>query len=329
MIISPPCPVCEHDASQQVLEVCDGCKEANAVFTLYQCDACRTGFLAPLPDQAALARRYQDEFFSKIERHGLISRLFGQFEGVLFQRRARLIKRLGIAPGSVLDVGCGNGKFLHAMQGNGWTIAGIEPSESGARRAKADYDLDVISDDVLSVDLPSESFDLITMWHVLEHVPDPIAMVRHISRWLKPDGRLLIAVPNFSGIEARILKTRWAFLDIPRHQYQFNSNSLKIISERADLSTARDGLRLFEYSFPITLLNFFSILSGRDHMLIYNIVKKQQSARLGLGVVLRVLFVLVCTVICSVPLIVMNGLTEIAGSTNGLIVVFQRKGRAP
>ena len=161
------CTICGHNLAHRVLEVPDTDGATDATFTLYACDACGTGFLAPLPDQAALARRYQDEFFSKADRRGALSRLFGRFEAMLFERRVRLVGRvLGDTPGAVLDIGCADGLFSEALKKRipGAQIIGFDLSEDLITRANAHglSDCEFKSADAMKYE-PNRPFDWI--WH--------------------------------------------------------------------------------------------------------------------------------------------------------------------
>jgi SAM-dependent methyltransferase len=280
--------------------------------------------VAPIPSAATLGRLYGDEFFSKQARRGVLSTLFGRFEGVLFGRRARLVReQVSPAGRTVLDVGCGNGKFLRAMRADGWEVSGIEPSPAGAERARHDHGLEILCRNVLDVDMAGRRFDVITLWHVLEHVPEPAAYLRHVAQWLAPDGRLVVAVPNFAGVEARLTGPRWAFLDIPRHLFQFTPRSLALTAEQAGLAVVSDRLRLAEYGFPVTLLNFWSMLSGGDDLLLYNIIKRQHGYRLTPALGARLGMIALLTVLLFLPLLFLSLITELAGSPNGLIYMLK------
>lgn len=211
------------------------------------------------------------------------------------------------------------------MRDGGREVLGIEPSPAGAVRAREDHGLEVMGLPVLEVDLGPSRFDLITFWHVLEHIDDPAAYLRHVARWLAPGGRILIAVPNFAGIEARWFKRRWAFLDIPRHLYQFTRRGLSQIATQASMRVVRDDLRLAEYSFPITVLNFCSVLSGDDPLLVYHLVKRQRQYAARRRKQIQALLILGCAAALSPALLLINFVTELCHSANGLIVVLERQ----
>ena len=127
--------------------------------------------------------------------------------------------------GSVLDIGQGTGEFLHHMQGKGWTVKGIEPNAEARQFAKEKYHLDV-EDESEMANLSEHSFDLITMWHVLEHVPDLSGRMEQLKKLVKKDGYIIIAVPNLDSPDSRKYKEKWAALDVPRHLYHFTKETM-------------------------------------------------------------------------------------------------------
>lgn len=323
MNLSPRCPICSSHDTLFRFEKRDTDLRTESLYSLYECVSCSIGFVDPQPSADVMASLYEDEFFSKKKRTGVLSTVFGWLENGLFRRRVRLIGRL-VAPHckSVLDVGCGNGKFLRAMRTAGHDVVGIEPSPAGAARAREDHGLDVHCGSVLEIDFGDRRFDLITLWHVLEHVDDPVAYLRHLARWLTPGGRILAAVPNFGGAEAGIYKERWAFLDIPRHLFHFSRRGLRGVAQRAGLHVARDDIRLLEYGVPITVLSFCSLFSGDDYLLLYHYIKRQREYSGTPGFHARLLLILAATGFLFVPLVLFSLLTEACNAQNGLVAVF-------
>ncbi|MDQ3198593.1 MAG: class I SAM-dependent methyltransferase [Verrucomicrobiota bacterium] len=171
------CPGCGSDRIRTVVEPDIG-----------QCAGCALHFRNPRPTQAEIARSYDtgDTFEAWQEQE--VSR------AAMWQRRLEVVRRY-CPGGKLLDVGTGDGRFLAAARDAGYIVAGTEVSESGARFAR-DRGLEVYMGQITDVALPDQSFDVVTLWHVLEHVPDPGALLRRVRSCLRPRGTLVVAVPN-------------------------------------------------------------------------------------------------------------------------------------
>jgi SAM-dependent methyltransferase len=130
--------------------------------------------------------------------------------------------------GTLLDVGCGSGDFLAVMQSApGWRVVGIEPDQQAAEYARRERGLDVRQGQLPQPEIDGAQFDIITLWHVLEHTPAPQATLAEVRRLLKRNGRLIVAVPAGDSWEARAFGRNWAGYDVPRHMVTFTRPSLE------------------------------------------------------------------------------------------------------
>lgn len=143
-----------------------------------------------------------------------------------------------MAPGRLLEVGCGSGTFIDEMASRGWYVEGIEPSEAAARTARS-LGHRVHCATIDDAPDPAQRFDLIVGWMVLEHLHDPIAALRKLARWSRPGGRLAISVPNAGSLEFAVFKDDWFALDVPRHLFHFEARTLRQALARAGWRTER------------------------------------------------------------------------------------------
>lgn len=155
--------------------------------------------------------------------------------------RLRLRELGGLRPGRLLDIGCGKGHFLAAARELGWEVSGIDSSESAAASARQLYGLQILVGDVADEAIPGAPFDAITMWHVLEHVPDPTLVVARARELLRPGGRLVVSVPNVASLQARVFGRHWFHLDRQRHVFHFTPRALRTLLERHGFSVDRMG----------------------------------------------------------------------------------------
>jgi SAM-dependent methyltransferase len=146
----------------------------------------------------------------------------------------------GLPTGRLLDVGAGKGHFLAAARGRGWDVVGVELSEASARRARATYGLEMLVGDVLEIELAG-SFDVITLWHVLEHVADPGALLDRVRGLLAPGGRLVVSVPNNRSFQARLFGEHWFHIDEANHLFHFTPRSLAMLLLRRGFEPERVG----------------------------------------------------------------------------------------
>src|SRR5204863_7865105 len=130
--------------------------------------------------------------------------------------------------GSLLDIGAGTGDFLWTAKQEGWKTTGIEPNDKA--RISAERKGISFAEDMASI--PDHSFDVITMWHVLEHVPDLDLQIRELKRLLKPEGTVIVAVPNFKSYDAKYYGNFWASFDVPRHLWHFSKTSIKLLFQK-------------------------------------------------------------------------------------------------
>ena len=172
------------------------------------------------------------------------------------KQKRKLIERVaGITKGNLLDVGSGTGAFAGEMKKNGWSVTGLEPDEDARNVAKQSFGVD-LSDIRGFYELPNETFDAITLWHVLEHVHDLQGYMAKLQLLLKENGKIFIAVPNYTSKDASVYKEFWAAYDVPRHLYHFSPQSMKVLIEK-------HGMKLLQYK-PMWYDSFYvSMLSSK------------------------------------------------------------------
>jgi SAM-dependent methyltransferase len=149
-------------------------------------------------------------------------------------RRRRIEKNFPpwVGQGRLLDVGCATGRFLQRMKSIGWRVSGIEFDPAAAGIAKT-VTSDIVVGDPATVSMPEHSFDLITAFHVIEHLPDPLRALRNMFGWLAPGGLMIVEVPNAGGWGGRLFRRYWSGLDYPRHLVHFTPATMGAMIERA------------------------------------------------------------------------------------------------
>ncbi len=199
---------------------------------LYRCLGCGGAFVPETATPADLASLYAPEYFdgsastgypSYVADRSLIERNFGQ--------RLRLIERLHPL-GRLLDVGAAYGFLLKVAREHGWEAMGVELAEECAARAATVAGVPVVAGDFLAVDLPGR-FDVVTMFDVLEHLPDPAAALRRAHQLLAPGGLLIVETGDLAAPWARLLGRRWYFLDPPQHLAYFTATGLLALMTKA------------------------------------------------------------------------------------------------
>ena len=141
------------------------------------------------------------------------------------KRKLNLINSFSTEEKKLLDIGCGTGDFLQTIQQDNWMVSGIEPDENARQIANSKTN-NVVSDIDQMTLFESHSFDVITLWHVLEHLPNLDEQISMLKRLLKKKGSLVIAVPNFKSFDANYYKEFWAAYDVPRHLWHFDKDAI-------------------------------------------------------------------------------------------------------
>ncbi len=178
----------------------------------------------PKPHDHDLARYYEStNYISHTDgKRNIIEKMYHWVKNYSIKSKINLINRLSQKKGNLLDIGSGTGDFLNAALQNGWQITGVEPSDKACALAlKKSIKLAKTTEN-----LEHESFDIITLWHVLEHIPDLEIQIKDLKKLLKPNGHLIIAVPNFRSYDASYYKEYWAGYDVPRHLWHFSKAAI-------------------------------------------------------------------------------------------------------
>ena len=232
MIHYTSCPICTSDLIQEQLSAKDY-TVSQKQFSIWQCNACTVRFTQDVPGQDAIGEFYASEnYISHSDtKKGIINSLYHLVrKRTLGSKRRLVINEVGMLKGEILDIGCGTGAFLNTMKEAGWFINGLEPDALARTKAVELYDIHPQSSEKL-FDLKPSTFNAITMWHVLEHVHELHAYIKKIGELLAPNGKLFIAVPNYTSTDAEMYDEHWAAYDVPRHLYHFSPQSMeKLVS---------------------------------------------------------------------------------------------------
>lgn len=221
------CPVCGKSGARFWLQAPDRFHGRQEKYTLVRCPSCLLVWLSDPPKTEEMHLHYTDAYHKLISAAGEDSpRRWGFRKEALAQYKQS---------GALLDLGCSSGSFLEFMRNDSWELYGIEMSADCARTAEAKSGAHVFVGDVLNAPFSRESFDVITCFDVLEHLYEPREVMTRLSQWLKPGGIFYILVPNVDSAEARVFRSYWHGLELPRHLFHFSPASLRFLAESAGL----------------------------------------------------------------------------------------------
>jgi SAM-dependent methyltransferase len=251
------CPVCGSSSIKAVFAAKDH-TVSQQEFTILECENCCLRFTQDIPVETESGAYYKaEDYISHTNTSkGFINRLYQSVRKRTLVQKRKLIERItGLRKGKLLDVGAGTGAFADQMKSHGWELTALEPDQ-GAREVSARlYKIEIRPADEL-FKLPVGSFNAITLWHVLEHVHDLHGYIKQFKQLLKPDGKLFIAVPNYTSIDAGIYGKDWAAYDVPRHLYHFCPKAMKELIES-------HGMKIIKY-LPMWYDSFYiSMLSSK------------------------------------------------------------------
>jgi SAM-dependent methyltransferase len=240
-------------------------------FDVVACTRCGLRYTNPRPIAAAVAHFYGTAYYGPEHR-----RFFGPLENLItFFRRRRLDRvERHRRTGRLLDIGCGRGLFLALARQRGWEVAGTELSPEAAASGRQKYELSVFAGDVTQAQYPTNHFDVVTLFHVLEHLSLPRATLEEVKRILKPRGLLVVAVPDAGGWQARWGGPHWFHVDVPRHTVHFTRESLADMLRRTGFAIVREYHFSLEYD-PFGLLQTWYNWLGFDHNLLYTALRRR------------------------------------------------------
>jgi ubiquinone/menaquinone biosynthesis C-methylase UbiE len=240
------------------------------------CDACGLRYTRPLPTPGELATLYGEEYYvnnkPRLASADFVRVLFER--SVQWQHRRALLKR---RPGRVLDVGCGNGEFLATLGARGWEVYGTEFSEAGCALARSKR-ITVHQGTLPSARFPDRFFDVVTLWHVLEHLPEPPVELAEIGRVLRDDGLLVVEVPNSDSLTFRLCGRRWYHLDLPRHLQHFTPTTLQRLLGQAGFAPSRRQ-DFHHWDFTASCYSFLARLGVLNRLGIHHFSTDYKQAR--------------------------------------------------
>ena len=247
-------------------------------FNVVKCDVCGLVYTNPRPSSEEIETFYAQHYYG---RQNLRFKALVEVPIRLVRRqRSRKILRL-MDSGRILDVGCGRGRMLDEFKRRGWETFGTELSEQAAGAAREEFGLNVRSIPLEDWGFEDKFFDAITLWHVLEHLPDPRGTLREVSRILKDDGLLVVSTPNFDSFQAKVSKEKWFHLDVPRHYYHFSTGTLTQMLESVGFRVWRQHLFSLEYD-PFGLMQSLLNMLGGEPNFLYDLLKSDSGRILEL-----------------------------------------------
>ncbi len=232
------CPICGSSEIAKVFDAIDHFS-TKEIFPVCDCKNCSFRFTNNFPSEDIVGRYYDspDYISHSDSKKGFINYLYHFFRRHMLKKKVNLVSNCVLEPGHsqkiqsknnirLLDIGCGTGYFLNTARERGYDVSGIERDISARERAIRYFGLDV-KDEQSLWKIESESFDVVTLWHVLEHMQNLNEVVDKLKNILTSNGILVLALPNYKSYDANIYEEFWAAYDIPRHLWHFNPDTIE------------------------------------------------------------------------------------------------------
>ncbi len=255
MIEYSHCPICNSEQIEKVFPTKDY-TVSNENFDVFTCNNCIHLFTQNVPSQHDIGKYYQSEnYISHSDTQaGLINKLYHFIRKRTLVGKKKIVQNeTEVTKGTILDVGCGTGAFLHTMQLANWHCTGLEPDDMARKKALELYKIKSLPSHEI-FNLQPNTYDAITLWHVLEHVHQLHEYVEQLKNILKPHGKVFIAVPNYISYDAQHYNAFWAAYDVPRHLYHFSPTSMKNLVEQHGLKIEKILPMWFD-SFYVSMLS--------------------------------------------------------------------------
>lgn len=227
------CPVCKSNNIAKIL-LAEDFTVSHRKFEVWHCNNCSCRFTQHVPVAAEIGAYYQSAAYVSHSdtKQGFVNRMYHIVRNKTLQTKRKLVEKIsGKRNGALLDIGAGTGAFAATMKNAGWLVTALEPDSTAKENAFKNYGLELGELDAI-FSFPENSFDVITMWHVLEHVHQLHEYIQTFHRILKYDGKLVIAVPNYTSKDAEHYREFWAAYDVPRHLYHFSPQSMQVLMEQ-------------------------------------------------------------------------------------------------
>ena len=248
------CPICKSDKLSNHI-ICKDHMVSGESFAITRCSNCSFLFTNPRPNPANIGSYYQSEKYisHSNQANSLINFVYKLTRFFTLTKKVKLINSISTEK-SILDYGCGTGDFLSKCKVNGWEIVGLEPDANAREQAKTLTGKNIINN-INELNL-IDNVSLITLWHVLEHVPNLNTTLESLKSKLSKNGKFLIAVPNYQSYDAKLYREYWAAYDVPRHLYHFSMDTMKLLLNN-------HGLKILK-TIPMKLDSFYvSLLSEK------------------------------------------------------------------
>ena len=249
------CPLCGSSRLQPRFS----CKDQFATgeeFEIFRCEECSFTFTQNVPDEKVIGRYYESPSYvshSDTDK-GLVNRCYHVVRSIMLRRKAQLIDSLVDAGKTrLLDYGAGTGYFARAMRKRGWDVAAIEKSEQARNYSKEKFSFEMLPVEALD-DFADEEFDVITLWHVMEHIQDINGFWDKLYKILDGNGIAVIAVPNSASYDAQRYGEHWAAYDVPRHLWHFSPSTIMKMGRKHGFILERQYTMPFD-GFYISMLS--------------------------------------------------------------------------
>lgn len=249
------CPLCEGNHLKHMMTCVDHYASGEQ-FEVFCCEDCGFRFTQDFPIEAEIGRYYEtpDYISHSDTKKGIVNNLYHLVRKRMLNRKAQLISHLsGKNSGKLLDIGTGTGYFSNFMKQKGWEVTAIEKSPQARAFAKEHFGLDILDESRLK-GLPAGSFDVITLWHVMEHLEQLNETWKLLYDLLSDKGILIIAVPNCKSYDAEKYKENWAAYDVPRHLWHFTPNTMQQIGSKHNFILAAQYPMPFD-AFYVSMLS--------------------------------------------------------------------------
>lgn len=262
-IVVQNCPACSSSKSEKIFTASDYLVSGES-FDIMECSDCSLRFTSPIPNEEDIGKYYKsNDYISHTSKgNSIINKIYRIVRYFTLRSKRKIVRRIAQKQsGTLLDIGCGTGNFLGIMKQSGWNIKGVEVNKEARKLAELNTDSVIMNQ---SEYFKSEQkYDVITLWHSLEHLHELEQYLNKISLSLNANGVVIIALPNYISFDAEYYQHDWAAYDIPRHLYHFSFEAMIIMMKKFKFELIQSKQMPFD-PFYVSLLSEFSAIKKHN-----------------------------------------------------------------